>query len=314
VNRDLPLNAVRVFASVGRLLSLKKAADELGVTPSAVSHQISSLEQYLGLRLLRREGNHIVLTIEGTIYLRQVSGNLAQLSRATKWLQATKGQTVLRVAAPPGTASLWLMPRIAAFARAHPDIALNIVSVPDLLMSRQIDRFDVVIRLCADPPAAMHSEALVPTELFPVCSPELLKGRHPLRKPADLCHHTLLECDDDLYNQQSNAGWLDWLQEVKLPEVRSQRYVSFSPAPLMHQALLDGMGVGLMRGLLAADAIASGRLVCPFGPVLSMPGSYYALCEPSIAERPDVLAFRKFLRVEADQTLATLSKARPDGQ
>lgn len=314
MNRDLPLNAIRVFASVGRLLSLKKAADELGVTPSAVSHQISSLEEFLGLRLLRREGNHVALTIEGTTYLRQISANLAQLSRATKWLQATKGQTVLRIAAPPSLATLWLMPRIAAFTRARPDIAVSVVSIPVLLMQRQMDRFDVTIRVYAEPPEGVHSELLSTAEMIPVCSPALLKGRQPLREPADLARHSLLESDDDLYHHEATPGWLDWLQAVDLPDIRSDRYLNFSPPHLLHQAMLDGMGVGLAFELLAGDAIARGELVSPFGPSLPFPGSYYMSCEPSIAERADVLEFRTYLRAEAEKTHAVLRKTRPKGQ
>jgi LysR family transcriptional regulator, glycine cleavage system transcriptional activator len=311
MSRDLPLNAIRVFAAVGRLLSLKKAGDELGVTPSAVSHQISSLESFLGLRLLRREGNHVALTMEGKNYLRQVAGNLDQLSRATKWLQSTKGQTLLRVAAPPSLAALWLMPRVATFGRMRPDLALSVVSIPVLLMGRQMDRFDVVIRLYPEPPAALNCELLSPAELMPVCSPALLGGREPLREPADLGRYTLLESDDDLYHHETGPGWIDWLQTAKLPDVRSQRYMNFSPPHLLHQALVDGLGVGLAFGLVAADAIGRGELTCPFGPTLPYKGNYYMVCEPSIAGRSDIVAFRRYLRDEAEKSRQHLHKAPP---
>ncbi len=316
MSRDLPLNAIRVFSAVGRLLSLKKAADELGVTPSAVSHQISALEDFLGLRLLRRDGNHIALTVEGKNYLRQIAGSLTQLSLATKWVQATKGQTILRVSAPPSLASLWLMPRIARFTRAYPDIALAVVATPEVLVGRQMDRLDVAIRYGTEPPAGLHNEALAGNELFPVCSPLLLDGRHPLRGPEDLRHHTLLESSDELYHEESNPGWLGWLQAVNLSEIRSGRYLSFSPPQLMHQAMLESLGVGLMRGLLAADSIAEGMLVCPFGPALTLGTRYFVTCHPSVAERSDVVAFRRFVCQEADSTLATLPRpeAAPHSQ
>jgi len=306
MSRDLPLNAIRAFEVAGRLLSLKKAAEELGVTPSAVSHQISGLEAFLGVPLLRREGNHIALTAEGRGYLRQIAGNLGELSRATKWLLATKGQTILRLAAPPSVASLWLMPRISAFARAHPGIALSVVSTPEILIGRQMDRLDVAIRYATEPPAGLHGEALGPNELLPVCSPQLLRGRYPLRAPADLRHHTLLECDDDLYHAEASPGWLDWLQAVELHATHGQRYLSFSPPHLMHHAVCDGLGVGLLRGLLAADSLASGALVSPFGPSLPLESRYFITCPPAIAARPDVLALREFLRAEAKSALAAL--------
>ena len=308
MSRDLPLNAMRVFSAVGRLLSLKKAADELGVTPSAVSHQMSSLEEFLGLRLLRREGNHIVLTVDGENYLRQITGSLTQLSLATKWVQATKGQAVLRVSAPPSLASLWLVPRIARFTRAHPEIALSVIATPELLIGGQMGRLDVAIRYGSEPPAGQQAETLVANDLFPVCSPLLLDGRHPLREPEDLRHHTLLESTDELHHEGSNLGWLGWLQAANLPEIRHGRYLNFSPPQLMHQAMLDCLGVGLTCGLLAADSVADGMLVCPFGPALMLGTSYFVTCHPAIAERPDVLAFRRFLRQEVDNTLATLGR------
>lgn len=308
MGHDLPLNAIRVFSAVGRLLSLKKAADELGVTPSAICHQVRSLEEFLGLRLLRREGNHIALTVAGKKYLRQIAGSLTQLSLATKDVQATKGQSVLRVSAPPSLASLWLMPRIARFTRTHPEIALAVVATPEVLVGRQMDRLDVAIRYGTEPPAGLHAEALADKELFPVCSPLLLEGRHPLREPKDLCHHTLLENTDELYYEESNPGWLGWLQAVNLSEIRSGRYLSFSPTQLMHQAMLDGLGVGLTRGLLAADSIVDGMLVCPFGPALTLGTRYFVTSHPLVAERPQVVAFRRFLRQEVDNTLAALPR------
>lgn len=308
MSRDLPLNAIRVFSAVGRLLSLKKAADELGVTPSAVSHQISSLESFLGLRLLRREGNHIALTVEGKDYLRQIAGSLTQLSLATKWVQATKGQSILRVSVPPSLASMWLMPRIGRFTRAHPDIGLALVATPEVLVGRQMDRLDIAVRYGTEPPPGVHADVLAVNEVLPVCSPLLLDGRHPLREPEDLRHHTLLESADELYYEESNPGWLGWLQAVNLAEIRNGRYLSFSPPQLMYQAVLDGLGVGLMRGLLVADSIVDGMLVCPFGPALALGTSYFVTCHRSAADRPDVVAFRRFLRQEAENTLAALPR------
>lgn len=308
MSRDLPLNAIRVFSAVGRLLSFRKAAEELGVTPSAVSHQISSLEGFLGLKLLRREGNHVLLTSEGRDYLRQISGSLTQLSLATKWAQATKGQPVLRISAPPSLASLWLAPRIGRFIRSHRDIALSLVAMPESMISRAMDQIDIAIRCGTEPPSGLSADQLVANDVFPVCSPLLINGPSPLHEPEDLRHHTLLEGSDEVYQDESNPGWLRWLQAANLPEIRNGRCLSFSPPQLMHQALLDGLGVGLVRGLLAADSIADGVLVCPFGPALPIDTSYYVTWHPSAAERPDIMAFRRFLRMEAENTLAMLPR------
>lgn len=311
MSRELPLNAIRVFEAAGRLLSLKKAAEELGVTPSAVSHQITALERFLNLRLLRREGNRVALTAEGSNYLRQIGGNLSELARATRWLKAANGQRVLRISAPPSFTALWLMPRIAVFARAHPDVALSAVSIPEALAPRVMDRFDVAIRYGADALPGVQSDVLATNELFPVCSPQLAMGRPALREPADLSRHTLIESGDDLYHEEANPGWPGWLETAGLSGLRGRRCLRFSPPHLVRQAARDGLGVGLLRGLLVADDVASGALVFPFGPSLPLASPYVIMSPASVAARPDVAALREFLCAEAQRSLDRLDGTRP---
>lgn len=307
--RELPLNAIRVFHVVGRVLSLKQAADELGVTPSAVSHQISSLEDFLGLKLLRREGNGVALTAQGALYLRQISEGMTQLTRATRWVQASKGQSILRVSAPPSLATLWLMPRLHKFIAANADVPLAIVSMPNYLVARARDRLDVMIRYSREPQSGLHAEPLGRSELLLVASPQLLKGKTPLNRPADLRKHTLLQSNDDLYYEESNPGWQGWLQAARQGDLQSDRYLSFSPRHLMHQAVMDGLGVGLLRRVLAADALASGKLFTPFGPTLAVDASYYVTCERNVADRADVRTFRKWLLSEVAASEAVVDKA-----
>src|SRR5688572_27710483 len=128
----LPLTSVRTFAVVARLLSISRAAEELNVTPSAVSHQIKVLEAYLSASLFKREKNKLKLTPAGEIYMSQVSEGLLLLAQATKTIKAAKGQQVLRIAAPPSFALLWLVERIGRFLDHHPEIGINLTTVPDL--------------------------------------------------------------------------------------------------------------------------------------------------------------------------------------
>lgn len=310
MERLLPLNALRVFAAVGRLLSFSRAANELHVTASAVSHQIKTLESYLGVSLLRRSGSHIDLTTEGKFYLQQVLEGLSQLSRATKTLKSAKGDRILRVSCPPNFSALWLMRRISRFTESHPGIALALMASRDLVDLRK-GEYDLAIRYGKATHQGFRCDLLSPNELFPVCSPKLLKGAHPLRAPSDLRYHVLLESSDDEYYDAANPGWQGWLQAAGVPDVTSVRYLSFSPRFLMQQAVVQGLGVGLSRTLIAADFLESRQLVCPFGPVIALSSWYYLICPEATAERPDIVVFREWLLAEAKHSRARLKVPQP---
>lgn len=295
----VPWNAIRVFAVVGRLLSFSRAANELHVTASAVSHQIRALEDYLGIILLRRERNQITLTSEGRRYLEEVSDGLGQVSRATRTLKTAKGKRVIRLTAPLSLSVLWLMPRVAQFAQLHPDIAISIAATWN---QNDLGRgqYNLLVRYSATPPSGFHCDKLSANELFPVCSPMLLKGRHPLRRLSDLHDHTLIESTDDIHFDSTNPGWQGWLRAANFPDATSVRYMNFSPRCLMHQAAIRGLGVGLTRTLLAADSIAGGELVLPFGPILPLPSYYYLLSPEAVAGQSEVALFRDWLMAEAE--------------
>jgi len=234
---------------------------------------------------------------------------MTQLTRATRWAQASKGQNILRVSVPPSLATLWLMPRLHNFISQNPDVPVAIVAMPNYLVARARDRLDLMIRYSREPQAGLYAEPLGRSELLLVASPQLMKGRHPLNKPADLRRHTLLQSNDDLYYEESNPGWQGWLQAAKQGDLQSDRYLSFSPRHLMHQAVVDGLGVGLMRRLLAADGLAAGRLITPFGPSLPVDANYYVTCDRSVAEREDVRTFRKWLTNEMSASEVLVDRA-----
>jgi len=298
VERLLPLNALRVFAAVGRLLSFSRAAKELTVTASAVSHQMRSLEAFLGVPLIRRSGGRIELTSEGRFYLQHVLEGLSQLARATKAIKAGTGERTLKVSCPPNLSALWLMRRIGRFTGAHPDLGLALIASRSLVDLHN-GQYDLAIRYGRAVHDGFRSDVLCPNELFPVCSPKLTKGERPLRTPADLRHYPLLESSDDEYYDAANPGWRGWLQAAGVADVTTARYLSFSPRFLMQQAVLEGLGVGLSRTLLAADFIDGRQLVCPFGPVIALASSYHLVCPRATADCPEVAAFRDWLLAEA---------------
>lgn len=305
VERLLPLNALRVFAAVGRLASFSRAAKELNVTASAVSHQMRTLENYLGVPLLHRTGSRIELTNAGKLYLQQVLEGLAQLARATRAIRAAKGDRSLKISCAPSLSALWLMRRIGRFTELHPHIGLALTASRSLVDLHK-GEYDLAIRYGRGAHEGFRCDLMSPNELFPVCSPRLMKGERPLRQPTDLRHHTLLECTDGEYYDAANPGWHGWLRAAGIHDVPSQRYLNFSPRLLMQQAAIDGLGVGLSRSLLAADHLESRQLVCPFGPVLDMSSAYYLVCPAATADRPEIAAFRNWLIAEAQDSRVRL--------
>lgn len=288
----VPLNALRVFAVVGRQLSFTGAARELHVTPSAVSHQIKALEDYLGVQLLRRNRSTISLTRPGRRYLAQISEHLAELTHATKALRASKGQEILRIAAPSSLLGLWLMPRIQRFVALTPDtgLALTAVNSPPALIQNE---FDVVFWYGEETANEPRSVPLCENEIFPICSPSIMRGGAPLRDPAALCNYTLFDSDDD------RPGWHHWFKSAGLPEVDGTRYMKFTPKMFMQQAVSAGLGIGLTRTLLAAESLAHDELVCPFGPAVPVRSTYHLFLASAPPQRKGLALFRDWVLADA---------------
>jgi LysR family glycine cleavage system transcriptional activator len=303
----LPLSSVRTFAVVARLLSVTRASEELDVTPSAVSHHIKTLETYLGVKLLRRQGNAIVLTAAGERYITQVADGLLILSNATRTLKAAKEHPILRVACPASLGMLWLMPRIARFIREHRDFPISVTMVadpPSLLRSA----FDVGLWYGYGPLSGLRVIPLSANRIFPICSPLLLTEEAPLGAPGDLARHTLLDSTDETYydKQAQRAGWYRWLQAAGAPDLAGRSYLNFTPRAYMHQAVKDGLGVGLSRTLLTVDCLAAGDIVVPFGPVVELNATYNLVYPTVLEAREDVAAFNAWLLAEAQSSMNTL--------
>jgi LysR family glycine cleavage system transcriptional activator len=305
----LPLSSLRTFAVVARQLSVTKAADELNVTPSAISHHIKILEEYLGTKLLRREGNKIVLTPAGSRYASQIADGLLLLANATRTLKASKDHPILRIACPPSLGMLWLMPRIGKFMEDHPDFSVAVTSVPDptvLLRSS----FDVGLWYGEGPLTGFRVIPLSPNRVFPICSPSLICGDEALQTLEDLARCTLLDSSDDTYYdaQTQRPGWYGWLQAAGMPEIAGKRYLNFTPRLYMHQAVRDGLGVGLSRPLLTVDELSTGALVIPFGPVLEQTATYNVVYASVLAKRKDVTTFTDWVVAEAGKSIRKLGK------
>ncbi len=292
-----PLNALRAFEAAGRHLSLSRAADELHVTPAAVSHQIKALEEYLGVPLFRRVNRGLLLTDAGQACLPGLRDGFASLAQAVESARRQKPNRGLTVSVAPSFGAKWLVPRLDRFTAAHPDIDVRLDASTRLVDPLQED-IDVCIRYGPGNYPGMHVECLLAEEVGPVCSPSLLEGPNPLKTPNDLCNHVLLHFDAPA-GDDSMPDWKMWLAAAGVKDCDASRGPRFTMASMAVQVAVAGQGVALAGSVLVADDVAAGRLVKPFELTFPARFSYYIVCPPAIAEQPRVVAFRAWLHAEA---------------
>ncbi|MFT6556783.1 transcriptional regulator GcvA [Sneathiella sp.] len=287
-----PLNALRAFEAAAKYLSFSKAADELSVTPAAISHQIKALEEWLGVPLFRRMNRVVILTDEGQSYVVGIREGLFAINDATEKLMKQEVSGALTVSTLPSFAARWLLPRIGRFRELHPDIDV-MISATDTITDFSKEPVDLVIRYGSGNYPGLHVEKLLTEDsLFPVCSPSLLEGKHPLNTPEDLVHHNLLH--DDL-----RVDWETWLYAANVKGVDPRKGLSFNDSSMVLTAAITGQGVALGRSTLAADLLASGVLVKPFEQELKAGHAYFVVCPEDMVERPRFVAFRDWLMSEA---------------
>lgn len=291
-----PLNALRAFESAGRHLSFTKAASELNVTPAAVSHHVKALEDMLQVTLFRRLTRALRLTDAGRAALPILGEGFDRLAEGVEQIRAHCDSGVLTISVSPSFGAKWLVPRLEDFRRRHPDIEIRIDGT-DRLVDLASGEADVALRYGAGGYKGVQVDWLFGQINTPVCSPKLLSGTHPLTRPDDLRHHTLLHVDW----KDAEASWRMWLLAAGLNDIDPTRGPRFTMETMAVQAALDGHGVALVGDMLVADDLAAGRLVRPFDPSLSTPLGfcYYLLSPKDGAERPKIAAFREWLLKEA---------------
>lgn len=299
MGRKLPsLNALKAFEAAARHESFTKAAGELNVTQGAVSHQVKALEEELGLRLFQRERQRLLITAAGKSYLEIVRDAFDRIAGGTERLLQRQRSGVLTVSTSPNFAAKWLVHRLGRFVEANPGIDLRVgASMQHVDFARE--DVDVAIRHGDGRWPGLHVGRLCEEELFPVCSPKLLKGRHALRAPADLAHHTLLHIDEPL-------DWARWLDAAGLSGIDTARGPVFSQRSMAIDAAIDGQGVALARTALGAWDILNGRLARPFTLGLKVPYAYWIVCPKANADLPKIAAFRNWLQAEASEDIRRL--------
>lgn len=294
-----PLNGLRAFEAAARNLSFAKAAEELHVTPAAVSYQIRALETKLGLKLFRRLNRAVVLTDAGAKMFPGVRSSFEGLHRAVARIETSpRSDRVVTATISPHMAAKWLVPRLTGFIERHPDIDLRIAA-SNTIVDLATDRADVAIRYNLGNNAGLVAEKLMDEAVTPMCTPELLNGLHPIHTPGDLRHHTLIH-DDTLSRHWPDApAWAKWLILAGQPLRDEDAGLHFDHSDHCMDAALMGSGIILGRRAMASRDIEQGRLLAPFELDLPFEGGIYSVTTAEKAANPDVAAFRDWLRIEA---------------
>tara|TARA_A100001037_G_scaffold246757_1_gene228530 strand:+ start:1146 stop:2054 length:909 start_codon:yes stop_codon:yes gene_type:complete len=293
--QQISLTALRAFEAAARHLSFTKAAEELAVTPAAISNHIKALENQYGVQLFRRLTRAVTLTEAGQSALPLLRQGFDKLSEAADRLGNLNPGGTITVSVLPFFASKWLVPRLHGFYQTHADIDVRI----DANM-RAVDLFrdsvDVCVRLGRGNYPDLDVVKLLDEQAFPVCSPRLLEEVGPLKHPEDLRHHTLLHVESDEFYFPE---WSAWLKVAGVEEIDASRGPRFNQLGLQVQAAVEGHGVALASSVLVTDDLYAGRLVRPFDLAVEADFAYYLLCQKEAASQPLIVAFREWILTEA---------------
>ncbi|MEC5320840.1 transcriptional regulator GcvA [Brenneria populi subsp. brevivirga] len=281
------LRGLQMFESAARHLSMTAAADELNVTPGAVSLQIRELEETLGVALFIRKTRALALTPQGEAYFSSLRDAFRLIREATLKLRAHAQSPVLTLSCTPTFAVQWLIPRLSDFERRHPRIDVRL-SPSNLTRDFARDGIDLAVRHGLGDYPGLLSERLIDDALIPVCHPRLIKKAGPFATPADLRRCTLL-------HDEHRHDWRLWLEAADADPSISQAGPVFTDSNGAVDAAKAGLGVALVRRAFALPAIEEGELVALFERSVESALAYY-LVYPAIAlEQPPVAAFRRWL-------------------
>jgi LysR family glycine cleavage system transcriptional activator len=293
-----PLNALKAFEAAGRHLSFSRAAEELHVTPAAVGHQVKALEDYLGIALFIRHNRSIELSEAGQALFPGISDGFQRLLSSVDAFRRRHADQPLVISIVPAFGGKWLLKRLDRFRELHPEICIRIEATEHLAdFSR--DHVDIAIRYGDGNYPGLRADCLLAEEVYPVCSPSLLEGEHPLREPADLQYHVLLNHGWNP-NYPTWPDWEMWLKAAGLGDlpVTYGPQMSGSSESLLIEEAIAGRGVALASSVLVADDLAAGRLVRPFDVSFPVQFGYWLVCPEATADSPRTRTFREWLLSE----------------
>jgi len=303
-----PVAALRAFEAAARHLSFKQAAEELRVTPAAISQQIKVLEEYCGVPLFRRLTRALALTEAGRQAAPELTAAFDAMERAYGIMRNGGRGGPFTVSLPPSLASKWLVPRLGRFHEAHPEIDLRIDANTRLV---QFDReeIDLAVRFGLGVYHGLTCERLFSTQTLPVCSPDLMTGDPPLCHPRDLARHTLIHMQETGAAAMEDT-WAMWLRAAGITDIDPTRGPRFNTYGLVIDAAVAGHGVALVEYVFAETELASGKLVQPFKdvPRLQADLGYHLVYPPHHDEDPRLQAFRTWIIAERDRTVQSLTE------
>ena len=288
MNELPPLIELRAFDAAARHLSFKKAAAELGVTPTAISHQIRLLERYCGCPLFRRRPRPLSLTEEGARLFPVIRDGLAAFATAIASVKRNAGRQPLRITTTNAFASRWLVPRLPRWRKLRPDAPLDVIGTDSVLDLHSGDA-DVAIRYARSMPADGIAKEFLRDTFYPVCSPRLRNSG--FKRPGDLHGHVLIHC----YWSPSDIEaptWQRWLAVAQkkwrhVPEAKDMEHLSFREELHAIEAVIAGQGIGVFSDVLVASELATGTLVKAFD--LSLPGYRFYVIRKSDHPREKII-------------------------
>jgi LysR family glycine cleavage system transcriptional activator len=301
---DIPLSAARMFAAAGRQESLRAAALELGVSPSAVSHQVSTLEAWVGASLFTRSARKVELTPIGRDLASALDGHFSGIGSALDAARNAARDSTIRVSALPLFTNLWLIPRLDKFEQAHPGLSLEIES-GHRIADFDRDNVDVAIRNTRTLSGGLMARKLLDMRAVPLCTPQLAAK---IKSPADLADMTLIHLSPRL------DWWPSWLTQAGYGEIVGKRSLTVDSMPIALEAAAQGNGVVLGLSPLIWDWQFADRLVVPFKAPIQSGGAYFMLYRRADRARRAVNAFADWLVSELRADMPRLLKqARAHG-
>jgi len=297
--RNLPsLRALTAFEAAARLGSFRRAADELGITRSAVSHQIRALEEELGLTLFRRDARRAELTASGQSYFPAVREAFDRIEAETELLRPAGQDNELTVQVYVTVALKWLIPRLHDFERRHPEMKVRLwTSFFDWEFDEE--HVDAAFILARKPSSIHYSRTLFRSYLTPVCAPELIDGANAIRTPADLARHRLL------YVFSAEEDWRIWLKAAGVEGLELSKSLAFDSYVLAQEAAVEGRGVAMTIGPFASEELRAGTLVQPFDLMVPHCHDWRFMCASGQRLKPKIRRFEQWLidEIAADPAL-----------
>jgi LysR family glycine cleavage system transcriptional activator len=292
---QIPIRSIWVFHVVARNRSVSRAADELGVTPSAVTQQIQTLETQLGVSLLTKVGRGVVLTEAGERYFESIDGSAEQIAEATNSIRGYRSVTTLTIRATPTLSNKWLLPRLGRFLGEHPDLEVRLDGTNEPTDFNR-EAVDLEIRHGDGKWPGLFVEGLVEEDFIPVCAASLAAAGS--LAPVDVLNHRLI------HSVKSQAQWTRWLALANVEPKERWRRVLFDRSHMAIDAAVGGLGIALESTLMMQRELAEGRLVAPVrgAPEVRLV-TQWIVCPRDHLRHKKVRTFLDWLRVErGDET------------